>query len=157
MPAAPNMRESGAMPSDDDLAGALRQLAARAYAPYSNFHVAALALDGDGAVIASGVNVENASYGLSLCAETVALAAAATAGRLAEVRRIAIIGGRMDGGQLAGQEPVLPCGRCRQIINESAALQGRDIAILAFSGDGLSRRITSIAALLPDAFGPESL
>ncbi len=131
-------------------------IATRAYAPYSGFHVAAL-LIGDDGLIASGVNMENASYGLSLCAETSAFAAAVHAGRLADVRAVVVIGGRMTDDGLAGEAPVLPCGRCRQIIYESAALQGCDITIHAFSGDRERRTETSIRTLLPDAFGPANL
>lgn len=144
--------------SDDEVAalGArAAQLAAKAYAPYSGFHVAALALT-DGETF-DGVNVENASYGLALCAEVSALTAAATAGRFGAVEAMVVIGGRMDGDRLAGGDPVLPCGRCRQLIFETAALQGRDIPIFAFSGDLTRTLRTSIHALLPDAFGPAAL
>jgi cytidine deaminase len=134
----------------------LAELARNSYAPYSNFHVAALAFDAEGAVF-QGVNMENASYGLSLCAETVALSAAATGGGFKTISAIAVIGGRMEEGELTGDAPVLPCGRCRQIINETASLQGRDIELLCFSGDRSQMRRTSINELLPDAFGPGDL
>ena len=134
----------------------LAALARSAYAPYSGFHVAAILIGDDGEV-ARGVNMENASYGLSLCAETGAFAAATTDGRIADVRTVAVIGGRMTEGTLTGGDPVLPCGRCRQIIFESASLQDRDIDLLCFSGDGAQLRRTTIRTLLPDAFGPGSL
>ena len=134
----------------------LASLARNSYAPYSRFHVAALALTEDGRTF-PGVNMENASFGLSLCAETSALAAATTAGGLGEIAAIAIIGGRFEQGQLTGDAPVYPCGRCRQLINESASMQRRDIAILAFSGSGRTMERTSINQLLPKAFGPGDL
>jgi cytidine deaminase len=148
------------MEIDDARAGQLgaqvAELARNSYAPYSRFHVAAIALAEDGRCF-SGVNMENASYGLSLCAETSALAAAATGGGFASIAAIAVIGGRMENGVLSGADPVLPCGRCRQLINETASLQGRDVEILAFSGDLKRMERTSIHRLLPDAFGPGDL
>ena len=97
---------------------AARDAATRAYAPYSNFHVGAAIRLTDGRIV-TGANVENASYGLSLCAETVAIAKIANEGLLAEVVEIAVIGG-------AGASVISPCGRCRQILNEAAQLGGRD-------------------------------
>ncbi|MBA3676576.1 MAG: cytidine deaminase [Sphingosinicella sp.] len=148
------------MQIDDARAGEigaeLAALARNSYAPYSRFHVAALALTEDGQAF-PGVNMENASYGLSLCAETNALAAATTGGGLGRIAAIAIIGGRMEDGELVGDAPVLPCGRCRQLINESASLQGRDIQILAYSGSRRHVERTSINELLPHAFGPGDL
>jgi cytidine deaminase len=145
--------------TDDQVAALGRRVAAlapSAYAPYSGFHVAAIALTADGAEH-GGINMENASYGLTLCAEVGALSAATLAGDLAKVSAIAVIGGRLEGSGLSGDQPVLPCGRCRQLIFESAALQGRDIPIFAFSGDLSRVERTSIHALLPNAFGPAAL
>lgn len=140
----------------EELGVRLAELARRAYAPYSRFHVAALGIGPEG-VISEGVNFENASYGLSLCAETVALAAAATAGGFESIRAVAVIGGRMGENGLEGDALVLPCGRCRQILFETASLQGRDVTILSFSGDRTRHERTSILKLLPDAFGPGNL
>ena len=139
-----------------EIGAELAALAGNSYAPYSSFHVAALALTEDGRKF-PGVNMENASFGLTLCAETNALAAATTAGALAEIAAIAIIGGRFESGQLSGDDAVYPCGRCRQLIYESASLQRRDIAILAYSGSGGIIERTSINQLLPKAFGPGDL
>lgn len=145
--------------TDEEVAALGRRVAAlasQAYAPYSGFHVAALAVTQDGAEH-PGVNMENASYGLTLCAEVGAFTAATLAGDLARIAAVAVIGGRMIDGTLGGSDPVLPCGRCRQIIFESAALQGRDIPVFAFSGDLSRVERTSIHALLPHAFGPAAL
>lgn len=132
---------------------AARSAAKNAYAPYSNFAVGAAVLLSDGSVI-TGANFENASYGLSLCAETVALATASAQGRLRDVVAIGVIGGRIGHDDSA---PVNPCGRCRQVINEAAQLGGRDVAV--FCGGAAGDSITSyrISELLPDAFGPRDL
>lgn len=121
-----------------------------AHAPYSHFRVGAAVLLADGGLI-SGCNFENISYGLSLCAETVALASANAAGRLRDVRLIAVVAD----GDIAGTKApavIAPCGRCRQIIAEAAGLSGHDIAVLMLAQDGVSVRCTTIRALLPLAF-----
>ena len=136
---------------------AAREAARNAYAPYSRFRVGAALLLEDGGIIA-GTNFENASYGLALCAETVALATANAQGRLKDVVAIGVIGGPMEtGGGMAGADPVYPCGRCRQVINEAAQLGGRDLPIYCSSGDGSTFRKHTISELLPHAFGPDDL
>jgi cytidine deaminase len=120
-----------------------------AYAPYSNFHVGAAIRLTDGSIV-TGANVENASYGLSLCAETVALAKIANDGRLADVVEVAVIGG-------IGPDPIFPCGRCRQMLNEAADLGRRDLAIHCASGDGSAIERHLLSALIPHAFGPKDL
>jgi len=144
-----------------DVAGAVlidaaREAAANAHAPYSGFAVGAALLLTDGTII-PGTNLENASYGLSLCAEAVALAAANMAGRLRDVVAIGIVGGRITPAGLAGTEPVRPCGRCRQMLNEAAQLGGRDIAIHCASADGGAIERHRLSDLLPFAFGPADL
>ncbi len=99
---------------------------------------AALAFD-DGAVVAAA-NVENASYGLSLCAEAVALAKAMNEGRRGGS------GGRGTGLAL-GDGPVMPCGRCRQMLSELALLGGTDPMV--WSGSGASTVEVRLSALLP--------
>jgi cytidine deaminase len=135
---------------------AARTASANAYAPYSGFGVGAAVLLADGD-IATGCNFENASYGLTLCAETVALATVNTLGKLAQVREIAVIGGRLKDGVITGIDPVRPCGRCRQIIHEAAQRGGVDIPVYCASADGarVERHLSS--ALLPFAFGPSDL
>ncbi|HWK36567.1 cytidine deaminase [Sphingomonas sp.] len=139
------------------LIAAAREAATRAHAPYSRFAVGAAVLLTDGSVV-TGANFENASYGLSLCAETVALATVSSAGRLRDVAAIAVIGGVMDAaGRPTGTVPVSPCGRCRQVINEAAQLSGTNLPVIcgAAVGDAATRYLLS--ELLPSAFGPADL
>jgi cytidine deaminase len=139
-----------------DLIEAARAAARNAHAPYSGFGVGAALLMTDGSVV-TGCNFENASYGLSLCAETVALAKANSEGGLRNVAEVAVIGGVLKDGSLTGTDPITPCGRCRQILNEAAQLGGRDLLIHCASADG--RMLTShrLSELLPHAFGPANL
>lgn len=140
-----------ASPNEEELVAAAREAVSGAYAPYSGFHVGAALLLSDGSVI-TGANVENASYGLSLCAETVAIAKVANQGRLADVVAVAVAGG--PAGTL-GDAPVTPCGRCRQMLHEAAALGDRDLPIHCA---GANRHETlALSELLPRAFGPASL
>ena len=142
----------------EDVAGGILvehalEVASRAYAPYSRFAVGAALLLDDGTIV-PGTNMENASYGLSLCAEAVALAAANVAGRLRDVVAIGIVGGRITPGGLMGDEPVYPCGRCRQMLHEAADLGRRDIVVHCASADGSVVRRHLLSDLLPHAFGP---
>ena len=139
-----------------ELIAAARTAAHHAYAPYSGFGVGAALLLIDGSII-TGTNFENASYGLSLCAETVALATANTAGRLRDVRSVAVIGGRIMNGDISGGEPVRPCGRCRQLLNEAAQLAGHDLIVHCVSADGKIVEQHKVSDLLPFAFGPDDL
>lgn len=131
------------------LVAAARDAAQQAYAPYSKFRVGAALRLSDGSII-TGANVENASYGLSLCAETVAIAKVANAGRLSEVVEVAVTA-------LSSTTPVYPCGRCRQILNEAAALGGRDLTVHCANADGSTVEAHRLSTLLPNAFGPDSL
>jgi len=141
----------------DRLVSAARTAALNAHAPYSRFGVGAAVLLADGSVV-TGANFENASYGLSLCAETVALATANSAGRLRDVVAIAVIGGAMDaGGVPRGLAVVGPCGRCRQVINEAAQMGGRDVTIWCAAAEGDAVQRHSVSDLLPHAFGPADL
>ncbi len=138
------------------LIDAARAAAGNAYAPYSRFAVGAALLLDDGTVI-SGTNFENASYGLSLCAETVAIAAANAAGRLRDVVAIGVVGGTITAAGMTGASPVRPCGRCRQVLNEAAQAGGRDIVVHCASADGRVLERHLLSALLPHAFGPADL
>ena len=139
------------------LVAAARDAAHNAHAPYSRFAVGAAVLLDDGTII-TGANVENASYGLSLCAETVAIATASAAGRLRDIVAIGVIGGAMDAeGRASGMAPVSPCGRCRQVINEAAQMGRRDLPVYCGAAEGDAIRTYTISELLPDAFGPADL
>jgi cytidine deaminase len=147
-PAAPS-------PSDTEaLIERARAARANAHAPYSRFAVGAAVRLTDGSIV-TGANFENASYGLSLCAETVALAMASAQGRLADVAAIAIVGGPMDGS--GDGIVVTPCGRCRQVMNEAEQMAGRALAIHCAAVSGPDRVEHRVADLLPHAFGPASL
>ena len=95
--------------SPETLLKKARSAAARAYAPYSKFQVGSALLTSDGSVIL-GCNVENASYGMSICAERSAVAGMVTIGRLDPVA-IAVAGGKSGA-------PCPPCGACRQVLAE---------------------------------------
>ncbi len=116
----------------------------RAHAPYSGFAVGAAVRSTDGEVY-PGCNVEISSYGLTICAERVALFAARAAGVI-EFEAMAVIGPGHDG------VPTPPCGACRQVIWDLAG----DIDIYLAAPDGsIETRRTS--ELLPEPFGPEQL
>ncbi|MBA3836787.1 MAG: cytidine deaminase [Sphingomonas sp.] len=138
------------------LIAAARTAAAHAHAPYSRFHVGAALLLTDGSIV-TGANFENASYGLSLCAETVAVATANAAGRLAGIVAVGVVGGMIGPSGLEGTDPVTPCGRCRQVLNEAAQIGKRDLVIHCASGRGDAVATFTLSALLPHAFGPANL
>ena len=132
--------------TDTDLIAAAREAASRSYSPYSNFPVGAALLFADGSVV-TGTNIENASYGLALCAETVAVGRAMADGVRGGLLRVAVTG--------PGADPITPCGRCRQVLNELAALGGTDPEVLCVGPDEVRR--VMLSDLLPHAFGPASL
>ena len=123
---------------------AAREAATRAYAPYSQFPVGAALLTDDGTVI-TGCNVENASYGLTVCAERTAVFSAAAAGHRTVVA-VAVTAPRLAA--------VTPCGACRQVLNEFKP-RDRDLIVIL---DGLAGpEQVPLDALLPRAFGPVDL
>jgi len=125
----------------DKLIDAARAAQRRAYAPYSNFLVGA-ALESEDGTIYTGCNVENASYGLTICAERAAICAAVTAG--ARKFRRAVVVSDVD-------PPAAPCGACRQVLAEF----GQELRI---DGVGPAGTVSwTIAQLLPAAFGKEQL
>jgi cytidine deaminase len=127
----------------DEMVAAAREVRAKAYAPYSGFHVGAALLAGDR--VFTAVNIENASYPLSVCAERNAVAMAVAAGETS-LRAVAVV---TD----ATSTPTPPCGGCRQVLREF----GEGIAVIAENADGSERKYWSVAELLPDAFGPDDL
>ncbi|MFT8736982.1 MAG: cytidine deaminase [Zymomonas mobilis] len=134
-----------------------RQAARQSHSPYSGFAVGAALLLQDGSVI-TGTNFENASYGLTLCAETVAVATANANGQLGNIKAIAICGGQFDGkGQFLGEEIIYPCGRCRQVLNEAAQMGHYDMMVYCTSAAGSKVESYRLSTLLPHSFGPENL
>ena len=118
------------------LVGCATDARLRAYAPHSHFCVGAAILVSSGQVF-EGCNVENASYGLSLCAERVAASAAVAAGfRSWSAIAVASVGG------------VTPCGACRQFLVEF----GTDVTVVLVNVIDESHRVLQLDALLPDAF-----
>ncbi len=126
-----------------ELLRAARAVRSRAYAPYSHFRVGAAVLTADGRTFL-GVNVENASYRLTSCAEQTALVSMVAAGVRGPVIAVAVVGD--------GDDPCTPCGACRQTIFEF----GPD-AMVTSSGDGGWPLTAHITELLPHGFGPRRL
>jgi cytidine deaminase len=124
------------------LVAAARQAAEAAYAPYSKFRVGAAVLTGSG-IIFTGANVESASYGLSNCAERTAVFTAVAAGE----RKIVAVA-----VYTPTRKPTLPCGACRQVINEFGPK-----AVILCTCRSRERLETTLAELLPNAFGPAVL
>ncbi len=126
---------------DDQLTLAARAAQAQAYAPYSRYRVGA-ALEADDGRVFTGANVENASYGLTNCAERVALGSAITAGAR-RFRRVVVV--------TDSSPPVAPCGACRQALVEF----GEDLVVDAVGPAGTQR--WRLKDLLPDGFRREAL
>jgi cytidine deaminase len=135
--------------TDEELLALARSAAAKAYAPYSKFHVGAAVESVDGEVV-TGANMENACYRLGICAEQSALTAAQHKFGLGKVTRIAVVGGE-------DATVCTPCGGCRQAIFEAAQLSGRDVEIICGSGDGSAVERHRIGELIPFGFGPANL
>ncbi|HEY8257967.1 MAG TPA: cytidine deaminase [Gemmatimonadales bacterium] len=125
----------------DSLVAAARAVQLRAYAPYSQFHVGC-ALEAEDGTVYVGCNVENASYGLTICAERAAVCAAVSAG-VQRFRR-AVVVSDID-------PPAAPCGACRQVLAEF----GPRLLVEAVGPAGSVS--WTMAELLPSAFGKEQL
>jgi cytidine deaminase len=121
----------------DELCAAARTVQRHAYAPASRFRVGAAVLADDGRVF-TGCNVENASYGLTICAERAAVCAAVAAGVRA-IRAVAVASDSLD--------PARPCGACRQVLAEF----GPAMAVLMV-GSAQARHSTTLDKLLPEPF-----
>ena len=120
----------------------------RSYAPYSRFHVAAALLCASGDIY-TGVNVENASFPASLCAERSAAAQAVSAGEKA-FKAIAIAGEKE--GEIVSFTP--PCGVCRQVLREFCDPEKMRVILI---GPDAKIRVRTLEELLPESFGPENL
>ena len=122
----------------DELRARAVDVMQRAYAPYSGFPVGAAALVDDGRVV-TGCNVENAAYGVGLCAES---------GMVSQLH--ATGGGRLTHAVCVNGsgEVIMPCGRCRQVLYENG---GPDLLLWTVSG------VRPMSEVLPDAFGPDAL
>jgi cytidine deaminase len=130
-------------PTDQALFKAAEAIRAKAYAPYSRFHVGAAILADDGKIY-SGCNIENAAYPVGNCAEASAIAAM-IAGGGKRITRIYVTG--------PGSAPVTPCGGCRQRIREFADLT---VPVISHGVDG-EPLVCTLEQLLPHSFGPEYL
>jgi cytidine deaminase len=121
-----------------ELRAAAKEALTHSYSPYSNYPVGAAALVDDGRIV-SGANVENASYGVTLCAECGLVSALAMSG-----------GGKLVAFDCVDGhgETLMPCGRCRQLLYEHSA---HGMLLNTVSG------IKTIDEVLPDAFGPRTL
>jgi cytidine deaminase len=121
----------------EQLAHSARSVQQHAYAPASRFRVGAAVLADDGRIF-SGCNVENASYGLTICAERAAVFTAVANGVRA-IRAVAVVTDLVD--------PARPCGACRQVLAEFGPLM--QVVLLGSAG---SQLVTSLERLLPDPF-----
>ena len=131
-----HMDTSGQVPDPfEELLAVAREVADRAYAPYSHYRVGAAARVDDGRVV-RGCNVENAGYGVTLCAEC-GMVSELMAGGGGKLTAFVCVNGN--------GEVIMPCGRCRQLLAEHAA---EDFAILT------PRGLQDLEAILPQAFGP---
>ena len=128
--------------TEEKLIQAALEMLERSYAPYSRFAVGAALETEDGSLF-TGCNVENASYGLTICAERTAAVKAVSEGQR-RFKRIVIAS--------RGEDYCYPCGACRQVLREF----GPDMEIICLNGKGEPRRF-SMEQLLPCSFGPEHL
>jgi len=128
------------------------------YAPYSNFNVGAAVLTKDGQVY-QGSNQENANFKVS-CAERVALDSIGAAGKKDSIVKLAVVGGpnSLDRQEIPNdpEEPITPCGQCRQDIKEAEDLSDDPVVIILASRNRI-RRFVGVKQLLPFAFGPADL
>ena len=127
----------------DDLLQVARTAREKAHAPYSNFLVGA-AVRAESGQVYGGCNVENAAYPEGICAEASAIAAMVLAGE-SKIVEVLVVG--------VSDEPVTPCGGCRQKIREFAS---PDVSVHIASPEGVKLTMT-LDTLLPQSFGPDNL
>ncbi|MBI2147993.1 cytidine deaminase [Candidatus Woesearchaeota archaeon] len=134
------------------LVEAAERVRENAYNPYSHFYVGAALLGQDGRII-TGANVENASYGLTICAERSALAAANATG----VRMLESIALSTRAEESDTEEPTMPCGACLQFLVEFGQISGRDIQIVSATTRRDQIRVATVSEILTLSFGPKDL
>ena len=138
---------------DQTLIDAARKITEKAYAPYSNFQVGAVAKLKNGETI-SGTNQENASYPVGICAERVLLASAAMLHTDIPVETMAIAYNNLNG---ESDHPVSPCGMCRQYIAEYETRMKQPIRLILSGMNGKVFIVEKASQLLPLSFGGEDL
>lgn len=141
-------------PADQQLLQTARDATQHAYAPYSNFKVAAVARLLTGETL-SGTNQENASYPVGICAERTLLSALSSVYPNQPVETIAISYFNGNGG--AANKPATPCGICRQSLLEFEQRTGQPLRIIMSGTTGPVMILSSAADLLPFGFGPDDL
>lgn len=127
---------------ETDMYKMAKEMNSFAYAPYSHFPVSAVVLTDQGALYA-GCNVENASYGLTICAERNAVFKAVSENKSLKISKVLIY--------TPTEKPATPCGACRQVLNEFAV----EAEVLCCTDSTVQRY--SLGQLLPAAFGPNNL
>jgi cytidine deaminase len=140
--------------SDRDIVIRAQESSRFAYAPYSGFAVG-VAVRTQAGNLYTGANLENASYGLSICAEVSALTAANSKGDF-QIVKLAVVGHKFS-VPVSYDRIVTPCGRCRQLIYEASQISKIDIGVFCCSGDLSEIVEMKISELLPAAFGPDDL
>ena len=130
-----------------------RSVTEQAYAPYSHFHVAAVAMLENGEVVA-GTNQENASYPVGICAERVLLGSVATLHKNEPVKTIAI---SYNSDDVKSDHPISPCGMCRQALLEYETRTGKPIRLILGGQEGRVFVISTAKSLLPFAFTSDEL
>ncbi|MEJ7625774.1 MAG: cytidine deaminase [Ferruginibacter sp.] len=140
-------------PDDASLLEAARTVTSKAYAPYSKFHVGAVAKLKNGKMIC-GTNQENASYPVGICAERTLLSVAAMEQTNVPIDTIAISYNNTNG---ASEGPISPCGMCRQSLSEYEVRTGQKIRLILSGQTGKVFILESASQLLPLSFGGDDL
>ena len=139
--------------ADAALLDAARNVTSKAYAPYSNFLVGAVAALQNGETV-SGTNQENASYPVGICAERVLLSAASMLHTNVPIKTIAISYHNLNGDS---SKPVSPCGMCRQALREYEDRTNQSIRLILSGMTGKVFIIDNVSQLLPFSFGGDDL
>ena len=138
---------------DRELLEEARKITSKAYAPYSQFNVGAVAKLANGSIV-KGTNQENASYPVGMCAERALLASAAMLETNVPINTMAISYHNLNGDS---SKPVSPCGMCRQALREYEERTGQPIRIILSGMDGIVLIIEKAGQLLPFSFGSEDM